>query len=54
MAKRDAEVVATLARELGYPNEVELIRERIRAISGADLDLLLVAVDATDRPIGFI
>ena len=54
MAKRDAEVVATLARELGYPNEVESIRERIRAISRSDLDLLLVAVDAMDRPIGFI
>jgi predicted N-acetyltransferase YhbS len=54
MAKRDAEVVATLARELGYPNEVESIRERIRAISRSDLDLLLVAVDAMDRPIGFV
>jgi GNAT superfamily N-acetyltransferase len=52
MAETDAEVVATLAGELGYPNEVESIRERIRAISGSDL--LLVAVDATDRPIGFI
>jgi predicted N-acetyltransferase YhbS len=54
MAETDAEVVATLARELGYPNEIESIRERIRAISRSDLDLLLVAVDATDRPIGFI
>ena len=54
MAETDAEVVATLARELGYPSEIESIRERIRAISRSDLDLLLVAVDATDRPIGFI
>jgi GNAT superfamily N-acetyltransferase len=54
MAETDAEVVATLARELGYPNEVESIRERIRAISRSDLDLLLVAADATDRPTGFI
>src|SRR6266566_3892038 len=54
MAETDTEVVATLAGELGYPSELESIRERIRAISGADLDLLLVAVDATDRPIGFI
>ena len=52
MAETDAEVVATLASELGYPNEVESIRERIRAISGSDL--LLVAVDAPDSPIGFI
>jgi predicted N-acetyltransferase YhbS len=54
MAETDAEVVATLASELGYPNEVESIRERIRAISRSDLDLLLVAVDAPDRPIAFI
>src|SRR5882724_11755472 len=54
MAETDAEVMATLASELGYPNEVESIRERIRAISRSDLDLLLVAVDAPDRPIGFI
>src|SRR5438309_10713441 len=52
MAALDAEVVATLAGELGYPNEVEAIRTRIRAIG--ESDLLLVAVDATDRPIGFI
>jgi GNAT superfamily N-acetyltransferase len=54
MAETDADTVTTLAGELGYPNEVESIRERIRAISGSDLDLLLAAVDATDRPIGFI
>ena len=54
MAETDAEVVATLARELGYPSEIESIRERIRAISRSDLDLLLVAVDATNRPIGFV
>jgi GNAT superfamily N-acetyltransferase len=52
MAAKDAEVVATLAGELGYPNEVEAIRTRIRAIG--ESDLLLVAVDATDRPVGFI
>jgi predicted N-acetyltransferase YhbS len=54
MAETDAEVVAALARELGYPNEVEWIGGRIRAIGEFDLDLLLVAVDATDRPVGFI
>ena len=52
MAARDAEVVATLAGELGYPNEVEAIRSRIRAIG--ESDLLMVAVDAKDRPVGFI
>ena len=52
MAAMDAEVVTTLAGELGYPNEVEAIRARIRATG--ESDLLLVAVDATDRPVGFI
>jgi ribosomal protein S18 acetylase RimI-like enzyme len=54
MAETDAEAVAALAGELGYPNEVESIRERIRAIDEFDLDLLLVAVDPTDMPVGFI
>ena len=54
MAETDAEVVAALARELGYPNEVEWIGGRIRAIGEFDLDLLLVAVDPTDMPVGFI
>ena len=52
MAEADAEVVAALAGELGYPNETEAIRVRIRAIG--ESDLLLVAVDAGDRAIGFI
>ena len=52
MAETDAEVVAALAGELGYPSETEAIRARIRAIS--ESDLLLVAVDAKDKPIGFI
>jgi len=52
MAAMDAEVAAMLAGELGYPNEVEAIRARIRA--RGESDLLLVAVDATDRPVGFI
>jgi GNAT superfamily N-acetyltransferase len=52
MAALDAEVVATLAGELGYPNEVEAIRTRIQAIGEADL--LLVAVDAGDKAVGFI
>ena len=52
MAAMDAEVVTTLAGELGYPNEVGAIRARIRATG--ESDLLLVAVDATDRPVGFI
>jgi GNAT superfamily N-acetyltransferase len=52
MAAMDSEVVATLAGELGYPNEVEAIRARTRAIG--ESDLLLVAADARDKAIGFI
>jgi ribosomal protein S18 acetylase RimI-like enzyme len=52
MAEKDAKVVATLAGELGYPNEAEAIRARIRAIG--ESDLLLVAVDASDKAVGFI
>jgi GNAT superfamily N-acetyltransferase len=52
MAEADAEVVATLAGELGYPNDAETIRARIRAIG--ESDLLLVAVDASDKAVGFI
>jgi GNAT superfamily N-acetyltransferase len=52
MAGTDAEVVAALAGELGYPSETEALRVRIRAIS--ESDLLLVAVDAGGTAIGFI
>jgi len=52
MIEADAEVVAELATELGYPSDAESIRTRMRAISGSGL--VLVAVSATDRPIGFI
>jgi len=52
MVEADAEVVAELATELGYRNEIAAIRRRIRPIG--DADLLLVATDANDKPIGFI
>src|SRR5437773_2867000 len=52
MAETDAEVVAALAAELGYPSETETIGVRIRAIG--ESDLLLVAADASDKPVGFI
>ena len=52
MVEGDAEVVAELATELGYPNETEAIRRRIRPIGKAGL--LLVAADARDKPVGFI
>ena len=52
MAETDAAMVAALAAELGYPSETEAIGVRIRAIG--ESDLLLVAVDAGDKAIGFV
>jgi GNAT superfamily N-acetyltransferase len=52
MVEADAEVVAKLATELGYRNETAEIRKRIRPIG--EVDLLLVATDASDKPVGFI
>ena len=50
----DAQTIAVLAEELGYPNNTRAICSRIRAINRSDQDLLLVATDARDKPIGFI
>src|SRR6266480_3535006 len=52
MVEADAEVVAGLVTELGYPNQIEAIRRRIRPIG--EVDLLLVATDGSDKPVGFI
>ena len=52
LVEADADAVAGLATELGYPNEIEAIRRRIDPI--AETDLLLVAADAHDKPVGFI
>ena len=52
MAEADAKIVAELTTELGYPNEIEAIRSRICAIG--ETDLLLVAANGSDKPVGFI
>jgi GNAT superfamily N-acetyltransferase len=52
MVEADAKIVAELTMELGYPNEIEAIRSRICAIG--ETDLLLVAADGSDKPVGFI
>jgi predicted N-acetyltransferase YhbS len=52
MVEADAEQVAKLSGELGYPSDAEAIRRRLRAISPADL--LLVAVEENGAPTGFI
>src|SRR4051812_17814644 len=52
MREDDADIVAQLAGELGYPTEADAIRARIREIGGSAL--LLVAVNSADEPLGFI
>jgi GNAT superfamily N-acetyltransferase len=52
MVETDAEIVSELATQLGYPNEIEAIRGRISPIGKTDL--LLVAADANDKPVGFV
>jgi GNAT superfamily N-acetyltransferase len=52
MVEADAKIVAELTTELGYPNEIEAIRSRICAIG--ETDLLLVAANGSDKPVGFI
>ncbi|MBA3961885.1 MAG: GNAT family N-acetyltransferase [Chthoniobacterales bacterium] len=52
MVEADAETVAKLAVELGYPNDAQTIDERIAIIRRSDL--LLVAVTPTNTPVAFI
>ena len=52
MSEADAEAVAQLSGELGYPSDAEAVRQRIRSVDPADL--LIVAVGEADVPIGFI
>jgi predicted N-acetyltransferase YhbS len=52
MRQTDTAVVARLATTLGYPSEAEVVHARWREIGGSDL--LLVAVDQKDEPVGFI
>lgn len=52
MTEADAEAVARLSSELGYPSDSEAIGRRLRLADPADL--LIVAVNADDVPIGFI
>ena len=52
LVEADAAAVAALATELGYTNEIEAIRRRIGPIG--ESDLLLVATDSSDQPVGFI
>jgi GNAT superfamily N-acetyltransferase len=50
----DAGSIAKLAGELGYAANARIMRSRIQAILAADTDLLIVAVDSSDTPIGWL
>ena len=52
MNEADAEAVAQLSSELGYPSDADAVRRRLRAVDPADF--LVVAVSAADVVIGFI
>lgn len=55
MRLTDAEAVAELTTELGYPVDVPIQRARIADIEAEPGDdTLLVATDEADRPIGWI
>jgi ribosomal protein S18 acetylase RimI-like enzyme len=52
MSEADAEAVAQLSGELGYPSDADAVRRRLRAIDPADF--LVVAVSPAEVVIGFI
>ena len=52
MSEADAEAVAQLSSELGYPSDADAVRRRLRAVDPADF--LVVAVRPPDVAIGFI
>ena len=55
MRSADAGAVAALTAELGYPaDEAEMSRRVAALLARPDEHIVLVAVDATDRPIGWL
>jgi GNAT superfamily N-acetyltransferase len=54
MAAADAQAVAELATQLGYPTDPQAMAERIgHVVSTGDRVALLVAVDDADKPLGW-
>ena len=53
-AERDAAELADLTTQLGYPVETVAMRARLERVAGRPDDVVLVAVDPDDRPIGWI
>jgi GNAT superfamily N-acetyltransferase len=54
IALRDAEAVAALTTQLGYPVEADPIASRISPLLEDSSSAVLVAVDGDDRPIGWL
>ena len=50
----DADAIARLACELGYPTDTETMRMRIRAVLASRTDTLFVASDLSDLPVGWL
>ena len=50
----DADAIRELADELGYPVCADVMRQRIQAVVLAKTDLLLVATDSSNKPVGWI
>jgi GNAT superfamily N-acetyltransferase len=51
---RDATILADLTTQLGYPTDAGAMRRRLARLDGRSDHLILVAVDASDEPIGWI
>ncbi|HET6381429.1 MAG TPA: GNAT family N-acetyltransferase [candidate division Zixibacteria bacterium] len=50
----DAEVLADLTTQLGYPGTAEELRNRLQALMAVDAGAVFVAVDERDRPVGWV
>ena len=50
----DAGAIAALTTQLGYPVDAQTQSRRLAPVLASDRDEVLVAVDAADRPIGWI
>jgi GNAT superfamily N-acetyltransferase len=54
MAPQDAQAVAELTTQLGYPVEHHRVASRMNRLLEETSSAVLVAVDAEDRPIGWL
>src|SRR4051812_8104316 len=52
--EHDANAIAGLACDLGYPADTDTMRGRIRAVSESLVDSLFVAADSSAIPVGWL